>query len=236
MILKGVSLYRPFKDFVLGFLLKESFPSGNVTGCVLEEINLYHQPVAKPMLAALFSCIMITILILAEYLHIKIFKMLKKDKSVLKDITYTFVIGQVILCPLFMFLMISTNFIYPLHKVIGQWFCTISRFIVYFLFNITFSHSCFAALMRYVFIVYSKKAELYGKKKVKRWFLLLSILIPLIITIWKVNDGSELDALSFINKCNGKDHEVFLVEISTLHVLKKSFCGFGGSKEKDVFS
>ena len=236
MILTKENLYHPFKGSVLGILSKETVSSENSTGHGLEDINLYHQPLVNPIIAALFTCIMISLLILAEYLQIKILKMLKKDDSILKDIIYLFAIAQIIYCPLLVFLITSTNFVYPLNKVIGQWFCNISQFVLYFLVNIISFHSLVNALMRYLFIVHTKKVELYGKEKLKKVFLLLSILIPLIVTLGKVNNGSTLDALSFINKCNAKDHDVFLFETSTLNVLKKGFCVVGDYNEIDVYS
>ena len=229
------NLYHPFRDSVLGILSKQTVASENLTGLVLEDINLYHQPVVKPIIASVFACIMIQLVILAEYLNIKILKMLKRDQSILKDITYTVIIAQIIYCPLLVFLVTSTNFLYPLNKVIGQWFCYISRFVLYFVANIIFFHSCVAAFMRYLFIVHSRKVEFYGKEKLKMIFVLLSILIPLIVTIGKVNDGSKLDTLSFVNKCNAKDHEVFLFETSTINVMKKGFCVVGGYDESDIY-
>ena len=235
MLLTKANLYHPFKDSSLRICLKETLESDDLNGFVLEDIYLYHQPVLDPVIASICSLIMTILLFLGEYLHHKILIMLKKENSILNHITMVFVYAQMILWPLVIFLITTTNIVHPLNKLIGQWFCTLLRFFVYLLLNIVISHSLIAALMRYVFIVHTSTVEVYGKEKFKKLFLLLSISIPLFITILKVNDGAELDGLSFINKCNGKHHEVFLTETSTLNVFKKNFREFGGYYQHDVY-
>ena len=89
-------------------------------------------------------------------------------------------------------------------------------------------HSCLSATMRYYFIVHTEKVNSFGKERVKNIFLVLSILIPLVVTIWKAIDGSEVDAMSFINKCYSRQHKVFLIETLTVNVFKKSFCEVEG--------
>ena len=42
--------------------------------------------------------------------------------------------------------------------------------------------------------------------------------------IWSITDKSDVDAISFFNKCNGNHHKVFLFDTSTLNVAKRNFC------------
>ena len=235
MILTRKNFYHPFNGSFLGIFQNETFSSENISGRYIEDINLYHQPVISPFIAGVFAIIMLIMCILGMYLHFKLFKILKTENSVLRDLTIIFVLAQIILWPLMILVITTTNFVYPLNKIVGQWFCTIPRFLIYFLVNIISSHSLMAALTRYLFIVHSAKVKVYGKERVIRLFLFLSISIPLIVTIWKVNDGSRLDVMSFVNNCNGKHHEVFLFETSTLNVLKKNFCGLGGNTDGDIY-
>ena len=65
-----------------------------------------------------------------------------------------------------------------------------------------------------------------GTERVKKIFLVASILIPLLVVIWAAIEGSELNAMSFINKCYGNHHKVFLIDTSTLNVVKRNFCQF----------
>ena len=67
----------------------------------------------------------------------------------------------------------------------------------------------------------------------KKLFIFLSIFLPLLIALWKQIDGSELHPISYVNKCYGKHDRVFLVETSTVNVLKKSFCAMETYDEGD---
>ena len=107
---------------------------------------------------------------------------------------------------------------------------------MYFCFNVVSFNSFVIAVMRYFFIVWQEKAEIYGKLKIKKLFIFLSYFVPLIMTVWMKIDYYEIDALSFVNKCNGIYYKVFLIEESTLDINKQTFCpyehsgedGFGG--------
>ena len=90
--------------------------------------------------------------------------------------------------------------------------------------------------MRYFFIIHQEKVEKYGKERIRKIFLALSVCLPLIVAIWNDLDGNELDAMSFINKCNGRHHQVFLIDTSTLNVLKRNFCTFENYDSGGLFS
>ena len=227
--------YHPFKNSLLGILPEEIIAAENATGYIIEDINLYHQPVLDPILATIFSLIWIIPVVLGEYLHYKILKSLQKGNSILNEIIRIFIPAQMIFWPLCYFLIATTNFIFPLKTIVGEWICSLSLFIIYYLLNIVLSHSFMTSLMRYLFIVHSSKVESYGKAKVKKLFNLLTLTIPLCLTIWKITNGAEVDGFSFINKCNGKHHEVFLIETSTLNVIRGKFCEFGNYSKGDVY-
>jgi hypothetical protein len=89
--------------------------------------------------------------------------------------------------------------------------------------------------MRYTFILYDKKVEYFGKERAKNLFLWLNIFIPLIMTVWRGIGSPGLDPIAFMNKCNGKHHEVFLMETSTLNVLKQGFCYMKSYDKNGIF-
>ena len=229
------NLYHPFRQSFLGFGIKHTGALVDANGSIVYDINLYYQPVHDPLISSFFAFVMALILFIGEYLHIKILLGLKKDTSILRNITIVFVSAQMILWPVHTLLITLTNFIHPLNEVFGQWICTTTWFMSYYLGNVIFSYSFNAALIRYIFIVHTKKAQSWGKEKVKRLFLFLSMVIPLLVTLFKASDGAELDALSFFNKCYGKHHNVFLVETSMLNIFKKSFCEMQSYDKGDVY-
>jgi hypothetical protein len=131
-----------------------------------------------------------------------------------------------ILGPYALIVSTLTDFIYPVNQIIGHWFCSFGWFFMYFCFTIVSFNSFIVALMRYFFIVWREKAATYGKEKVKKIFLFLSVIFPLIMTVWRVSDTNEIDAMSFINKCYGIYHKVFLIEESTLNVSQQKYCAY----------
>ena len=217
--------YNPFLDSFLGIWVPTKSDDRNFeSGMILKDIDLYFQPVPDPITATIFLVIMMTLNCIGSYITIKVLSSLKNEESLLKNMTQNFMISQLILWPLILCVVSITNFTHSFPSEIVQWICPIAWFVIYLCLNLTISHSCFTAIMRYFFIVHNERVKVIGKKKVKKYFDVLSILVPLLLTLWKANDGSELDALSMFNKCYGKHHQTFLVETSTLNVFKKNFC------------
>ena len=226
-------LSHPYQKPFLHFYGTNFLPNENHTISDISEVDLYNQPVPDPYIAITFSIIMLIQVCIGEYLHWKVFWSLKQENGVIKHMAQIFTISQMINWPLTIFMISITNFIYPLNQIIGQWFCTIVVPINIFFNLVTASHSFLSALMRYILIVHSEKVKAWGKEKVKKLFIILTIFLPFLITFWKEVDGSELHPISFVNKCYGKHDRVFLVETSTVNVLKKSFCAMETYEEGD---
>ena len=215
--------YNPFTEEFLGAFSSNSSIKDNDWE-ILEEIDLYYQPIPSPVIAGVFAVVTVMIFILGSHLHLKVHLRLRKDESILNGITKTFVFANSTLFPITIILLNVTNFIHTLPPIFANYICPVVRFTMYLGCNMATFHSCLSATMRYYFIVHTEKVNSFGKERVKNIFLVLSILIPVVVTIWKAIDGSEVDAMSFINKCYGRQHKVFLIETSTVNVFKKSFC------------
>ena len=225
MLLTRYNLYHPYTGSFLGANAENSSTSSTDTNIFIDDIHLYHQPVPSPMVASLFLVVNVVIFIVGTYLHLNVLKRLRKEDSILKDITKTFVYANMTLWTDVVIILNVTNFIHTLPEMITSYLCPIFRFTLYLCVNLVTFHSFVSAIMRYFFIVHTNKVDGYGKEKVKTVFYWLSIFIPLIITVWKLVDGSEVDSMSFINKCYGHHHKVFLIETSSLNIFKKNFCG-----------
>ena len=225
--------YHPFEESSLSFSLKEGTISRNMTSCVVEAIDLYYQPLEKPWIATLFAFARIVIVILGESVNIKIWKMIKKETGILSDVTKLFVCTQMVYLPYLVFFIISTDFIHPLYGVIGQWYCTCGWVVFLFGGMIISSHSFVVAFMRYFFIIHETRAKAFGKEKAQNLFFYLSILIPFIFVVTGAIEGTELTWMSFINKCYGKHHKVFLNELSG---FKQKLLKLGPEESKDHYS
>ena len=221
------NLFHPFWNSSLRFLnnanatLKEKEKLSDV----LEQIDLYYQPVNPPITSCILLILYTSLFFIGEYLHLKVLLVLKKDNGILKTVSRIFALAQMVCWPVIFVLITATSLVHPLASITGEWFCTATWFVVYYLQFVISSHSLIAASMRYCFIVHTEKVEKYGTQKAKKLFLLLYICIPVFMTFWMANNGKEMDVLSFFNKCYGKHHKAFLIDTSTLNVLKRSFCG-----------
>ena len=236
MVLNAENLYHPFQDSSFGIFTRDEYLLENTKGQLIEDINLFYQPVQIPLVAIIFLIVKLLVLIAGEFLQFKVYQLITKERGILKDVGRLVVVTQMIFWPFWVSFASSTDFIHPMNQVVGQWFCDFGYIVFYFLGNIIIFHSFIVALMRYFFIVHETKVNDYGKEKVESIFLILSICFPLIVVTWKGLEGADLNAMSFINKCYGKHHRVFLVETSTLDVVKRNFCGLETYEIEDSFS
>ena len=232
MGLKSYHFYHPFKNPSFAVLTEGVTDPKNITGYVLSDIDLYYQPLEGPFVSFTFFILKLISIIIGEGIGIKVLTMVKKEVGLLTEITKLFVISQMILYPILLFFDLTINLIYPVNEVIGDWFCTLGWFSWGLFMRIGLNNSFIAALMRYLFIIHETRVKAYGKRRVKRIFFVLSIAIPLFQFILQAADGSP--RLSFINKCYGKDHDVFLIETSTLNVLKNKFLKLENSEINGV--
>ena len=224
MPLTRYNYYNPFIGTFLGaFSNNESLPIAD-TNIFLDDIDLHYQPVPSPIVAFFFSVASVVMLIFGGYLHLEVLMGLRKEDSILKRMTKTFVYANLTLWTFVTILINMMNFVHSLSPKFTDYICPVFRFTIYLCVNLVNFYSFVSASMRYLFIVHTDKVNNYGKERVKIIFHALSIFIPLIVTLWKVLDGSEVDSMSFINKCYGHHHKVFLIETSTVNIFKKSFC------------
>ena len=75
-----------------------------------------------------------------------------------------------------------TYFIPSLATHLGNWICYVSAFISFFCFQAMVLHSLLIAIMKYIFIVHTWKARLFGEERIQRIFLLVSIMYPIILS------------------------------------------------------
>ena len=162
--------------------------------------------------------------------------MMIKDNGILKDIMKLQAYTIMIIMPTRLVFHTSTEFVHPLNEVIGKWFCSAYWFIEKISFQMIASHSLAVALLRYAFILYDEKVMEFGKEKLKDLVWYLSIGVPIFTLLWISTDLKELDVSTSINRCNGMDHKMFLVQSwSSLGYIKKSFVKVENFEKGDGF-
>ena len=233
MRLKYYHLYNPYKEPTLGFLWEDSKQTGNETfGQLVDDIDFYYQPLEPPWIAIIFFFVRLTIIFIGEIIGKKVVIMTREETGILSEITLMFISIQMIFHPILIFFELSVNLIHPINEIIGPWICTVGWLFYNVSTKIVLNYSFFAAIMRYVFVVHDDRVGRYGKEKVKLHFLYLYLAITIAQIVMKAVDGTS--RLSFINKCYGRDHEIFLIETSSLSVLKRKFWTSAQNQDKTM--
>ena len=235
MNLEERHLYHPFTESSLGFSYTKDLPHENHTSLMLEDIDLYYQPLEHPAFAITQFLLRLIYTILGEFVQFKLLNMVKKEKFLVNEVTQVYCISSMIALPFWLLYSSATDFLHPLKEIFGNWFCVTGRIVIYLHMNVAMFHSCITALMRYLFIVHEKKVGAYGKTKTKKMFLALAISIPIVFVTWGLVENQELDAFLFLNKCYGIDHKVFLAEVTTGQDLFCKMTSFG-TNDHDPFT
>ena len=221
MCFKHKNMYHPYIQSSLGISLSEDLTAENSTSLLLEDIDLYYQPIEHPAIAIIQFLIRFLYLCLGEYFQLKLLKMVRKENGLVKEVTQFYCITSMIVYPVWLLYETSTEFLHPLIDIVGHWFCLFGRLAIYFHVNVLLSHSFITALMRYCFIVHEGRVNYFGKQKTKKCSY--SWPSPFLFSLLRggVVENPELDTFPFLNQCYGIDHKVFLAEVST---GKKLFC------------
>ena len=209
MFLKKENFYHPFTKSFLSFSAKVHSVK-NDTLFIIQDIDLYHQPVMEPSTGIAFLAIEMFVFVLAGLIQMKVLGLTKREQSLLKEVTQIYSLSSLICLP-FLLSTYANDFIHPMNELFGQWICTLMRFMMYLQVYIFIYHSFVVAMIRYLFIVQEKKVQKYGKEKTKKLFMASSVLIPMLMVVWGFIENSEIDPIQRINRCNGIDHKVFLI-------------------------
>ena len=222
MLLSKNHLNHPFVASYLGMFTNDDFSSENNSAGVLEDTNLYYQPLQEPEVAIVFFIIKSLLIILGEYLHYKVLVLIKEENGITKNVAKLFVLTQMIFYPSQVIMMTLTDFIHPLSEIIGRWICTLYFFSSFFCAIIISSYSFIAALMRYFFILHQPKVQKIGKEKVKGFFLFFMIFNAILMTVWLGIENIETSKVSYMDKCYGIHHKSFLIKTSTLNSFSEN--------------
>ena len=188
---------------------------------VMDDVDLYYQPLEPQWIAIFFFFVRLTIIVFGQFIGTKVVILMKRENGILSEVTILFMITQMVFHPILIFFELTVNLIHPVDEVMGPWVCYVAWLFYSFSTSIVLNYSFIAAIMRYIFVVHEERVIQHGKEKIKRYFLYLSVAVVIIVIIMRIIDGTS--SLSFINKCYGRDHEVFLIETSSLAVLKRKF-------------
>ena len=195
-------------------------------GDIFTDVDLPYDPFQNPILATVYFLFKTVIIVIGEYLHVQILKFLKHETCIVKEVLKAFLYVQMVYWPVKVVFETSTDLVYPLKIVIGEWYCHIAFLWLVFGMTLIVFHSFIVGLMRYTFVVHHQKTLEFGIDGAKNLFYWISILVPLIVTIWGFVGRRQISSVSSLNKCYGTYVEAFLVEENVKTITAKSFCAF----------
>ena len=230
-----VNMYHPFQSSSLGLLVKNNSNLENVNGLFFEDIVLSHQPLPDPNLGIFAFFLRLISVCIGIVVQVKVWHLIKNEKSLTTEVVKVYIVALIVMHPHFLMFVTIIDFIHPINQVVGQWFCTLNTFILYFCFIIIAFNSFIVSLMRYLFIVHEEKVKKFGKQNVKRFFLVLSMLIPLLMNLWRTVDPPAKDPMSWVNKCNGNHHKVYLMKVTSSHLAGEGMCSTMKYDEGDYY-
>ena len=224
--------YNPFTQASLVFFNHTPSNTNNFNRELINNVDLYYQPLQYPILGFVCLLIEIFILIIGELVHVRILKLLKHDLGLVRDILKTFIYIQMVFWPVAVFFDTSIDFVHPLREIVGPWYCEIvfawtTCGMTYIIF-----HSLISGLLRYFFVVNFETVIKFGKEKTKKIFLRVYIFLPLLLTLYGYMVRKEVSSISAINKCNGIHYKTFLLENSIDSTAKRNFGFFENYDEE----
>jgi len=215
-------IYHPFQDSFLGFSIHHGTLSAGEKGLIIDDVDLYYQPLEHPAVVILFFAINSIIVLIGEMICITVLKRIKKENSSLNGIMKLYIFTLMIHHPFRVLFTTTIDLIHPVSEVIGTWFCFLGRLLIIYNGQIVRHNSFIMASIRYCFMVHNDKVSKFGKEKLVRCFLFLHIAIPVLVCTCLELLRSELYVLESMNKCYGNDHKVFLLENPTYNMMKRT--------------
>ena len=172
--------------------------------------------------------------IIGSFFHYKIINVynVEKSKTWLNQIYHAVV--TVILFGFRIPFQAITHFIPNLAGVSGSWICYFGAFVSFYGFNDLRTHSLWIAMEKYIFIVHTLKARVFGEEKIGKIFVLLNATYLTITSILAMLTSNYVTKTEIIS-CFGIGHESLKQKnSSTAGISDFFFCDVSGYSETSL--
>ena len=112
--------HRPFSNTSFHVFTKTSLSNHSLQGTLIDDIDLYYQPLVEPTTAFAFFVSKSSIILVGEFIGVKLLMNLKKDNSILNHVTTFFVLTQMVGYPISLVFITVNDFLHPVNEVIGK--------------------------------------------------------------------------------------------------------------------
>ena len=182
----------------------------------------------------------ILLLLIGTFINIKIISSCKNEKWKTWQID---IFHSAVLITVFVFRIIFERisfFVPDLHEYTGVWVCYIAAFIYLYGTQVILFQSFVVSLMKYIFIVHQGKSRMIGEEKIKKSFLVITIIHPLLLTVTMLLTLDFENYASLISCFGLKEELLKTYNTSTGSIGKSLFCrlnsdGNENSQGKEVF-
>ena len=165
----------------------------------------------------------------AILIQIRTLDMLRHERSVNNPLMVTQAKLQILFWPTIVIASTLMDNIYPLSAILTPMFCFVLSFYFYFcIFSLTL-YSFYAALLRYICCLHSKKVNHFGKEKVIRSMYWIFYTHTFLWASYTIFTSFNLDHLPLINNCYGYNERIFLMESTRLNMAQRHFCALGSN-------
>ena len=189
------------------------------------DIDLYRQPVLPPIISLLVIPMIQLILVFTGMLiQLRTLQMLRREASVNSMMMVTQAKIHIIFWPIWAISVTLTESFYPLVNLITPHACHLMKFYVYFSLFSFILYSFYASLLRYLFCIHTTRVTQFGKEKLIQILYWMFYIHTFLWTIFTHATSFNMDHLPLINSCFGIHQDVFLMESSTMSMLKRHFC------------
>ena len=191
----------------------------------IDDVDLYRQPVLPPMLSLVVVPIIQLIFVSsAIFIQYRTLQMLKRETSVNNLMMVTQAKIHVIFWPNWALAVTFTESFYPLDNLITPVACHMLKFYIYFCLFSFILYSFYASLSRYLFCIHTTRVTKFGREKLMKILYWIFYIHTFVWTVYTHTTSFNMDHLPVINSCFGVQHNIFLMESSTLNMLKRHFC------------
>ena len=91
-----LNFYHGIQISSLLFFIEDRTIPNHSYGFVLQDINLYQQPLQSPNVAVIFFVIRMVVILYSKYIVYRVFKKLKSETGILRDVTKVFIAAIVV--------------------------------------------------------------------------------------------------------------------------------------------
>ena len=178
----------------------------------------------------LVSLVATIVYFIGVYLHGRIIQVSRKEKFVTWKLDVT---NSIVLIAHYMHKLLMYGITYviaDLYTYTGGWFCYASKVLAYYGNLYTAGHSAIVSILKYVIIVYWRKARDFGNDNVKNIFFVLNFLHPALTILLHLIIVPDFfwayDSFQHFDRCLGDPKGNWVLQTNRSQTKLHSLCHF----------